>query len=72
MITKNFKANENISTVVDIIGVSLAETPATMKYSIDGVTWTDWSEQISDSNVIITNIPKGLYIKFDKDGKYIG
>ena len=62
---RTIKANEVFQTPVPEIGVTLDNTPATLYYSADGETWTAWSEDITDSNVVISGIPGGLFLKFN-------
>ena len=62
---RTIKANEVFQTPVPEIGVTLDSTPATLYYSADGETWTAWSENITDSNVVISGIPGGLFLKFN-------
>lgn len=71
MYSKEFKANIPFQTSNNEIAV-LFTTPGavTLQYSVDGVTWTDWSTTLSDANCVIANIPNGLYLKFSSDGKY--
>ena len=38
-----------------------------LSYSVDGSTWTDWPEKITDDNNVISNIPRYMYLKFSQD-----
>ena len=38
-----------------------------LSYSVDGRTWTDWPENITDDNNVISNIPRYMYLKFSQD-----
>lgn len=38
-----------------------------LSYSVDGSTWTDWPENITDDNNVISNIPRYMYLKFSQD-----
>ena len=52
----------------DKIAVQLASYPTTLHYTVDAEQgWTNWSEQITEKNVVINNIPRGLFLKFDVD-----
>ena len=62
---RTIKANEVFQTPVPEIGVTLDSTPATLYYSADGEAWTAWSENITDSNVVISGIPGGLFLKLN-------
>lgn len=72
MNTKSFKANEQFQTNSDKIAVTFDEGAGSvvMEYSVDGTVWTPWSENIVDANVIVNNIPIGLYLRFSVAGKY--
>lgn len=39
----------------------------TLSYSVDGSTWTDWPENMTDDNNVISNIPRYMYLKFSQD-----
>lgn len=62
---RTIKANEVFQSPVTEIGVTVSSTPATLSYSADGTTWTAWSEDITDSNVVISGIPGGLFLKLN-------
>lgn len=64
---RTIKANEVFQSPVTEIGVTVSSTPATLSYSADGKTWTNWSEEIVDSNVVIAGIPGGLFLKMNVD-----
>lgn len=60
--------------VQTIKAIDTTETPApevpidcTLSYSVDGNTWTDWPENITDDNNVISNIPRYMYLKFSQD-----
>ena len=38
-----------------------------LSYSVDGSTWTDWPENITEDNNVISNIPRYMYLKFSQD-----
>lgn len=39
----------------------------TLSYSVDGSTWTEWPENMTDANNVISNIPRYMYLKFSQD-----
>ena len=39
----------------------------TVSYSVDGVTWTDWPEALTDDNNVIANVPRYMYLRFGQD-----
>lgn len=43
------------------------EINCTLSYSVDGKTWTDWPENMTDDNNVICNIPRYMYLKFSQD-----
>lgn len=60
--------------VQTIKAIDTTETPApevpidcTLSYSVDGETWTDWPENMTDSNNVISNIPRYMYLMFSQD-----
>ena len=60
--------------VQTIKAIDTTETPApevpidcTLSYSVDGETWTNWPENMTDSNNVISNIPRYMYLKFSQD-----
>ena len=57
-----------------IKAINKTETPAftdpvdcILSYSVDGSTWTDWPENITEDNNVIANIPRYMYLKFSQD-----
>ena len=57
-----------------IKSIDTTETPGVtdpvnckLSYSVDGSTWTDWPENITDDNNVISNIPRYMYLKFSQD-----
>lgn len=38
-----------------------------VQYSVDGETWTDWPDPLTDDNNVICNIPRYMYLKFSQD-----
>lgn len=61
----------NVQTIkaIDTIETPAPEVPIDCKlsYSVDGNTWTDWPENITDDNNVISNIPRYMYLKFSQD-----
>ena len=53
----------------DKIGVLvIGDTPScTVSYSVDGNTWTQHPTTLTDSNNVIANIPRYMYLKFSQD-----
>ena len=64
---KELKANEIFQTTSDKIALQTLTTPAELVYSVDGTTWTGWKDQITENNVVISNIPIGLYMRLSAD-----
>ena len=63
---KHIEAGKSFQVAGDKIAVQLASYPTTLHYTVDAAQgWTDWSEQITEKNVVINNIPRGLFLKFD-------
>lgn len=38
-----------------------------VSYSVDGETWTQWPEPLTDDNNVISNIPRYMYLQFSQD-----
>lgn len=61
----------NVQTIkaIDTTETPAPEVPVDCKlsYSVDGNTWTDWPENITDDNNVISNIPRYMYLKFSQD-----
>lgn len=38
-----------------------------LSYSVDGETWTEWPDHMTDANNVISNIPRYMYLKFSQD-----
>lgn len=65
---KHIEAGKPFQVAGNKIAVQLASVPTTLHYTVDAAQgWTDWSEQITEKNVVINNIPRGLFLKFDVD-----
>ena len=43
------------------------DVDCTLSYSVDGSTWTDWPDNMTDDNNVISNIPRYMYLKFSQD-----
>ena len=39
----------------------------TVSYSVDGKTWNEWNENLTDENNVIANVPRYMYLKFSQD-----
>lgn len=71
MYTKEFKANEPIQVSTKNIGVKLdAAEGAKMYFSVDGDIYSEVDKEIDDVNIIVCNIPNGVYLKFNVAGEY--
>ena len=65
---KHIEAGKPFQVAGDKIAVQLASYPTTLHYTVDTEQGrTDWSEQSTEKNVVINNIPRGLFLKFDVD-----
>lgn len=69
-----FSLNDLDYNVQTIKAIDKTETPGVtdpvnckLSYSVDGSTWTDWPENITDDNNVISNIPRYMYLKFSQD-----
>lgn len=67
MVTKNIAANEQFQPNVENFGLRVLSTPATLSYSVDGETWTDYEDEIADENNVIANSAVGMYFKVSVD-----
>lgn len=77
MITRNISANTATQVNANLIGVQVrpvstegegtGSVDCTLSYSVDGSTWTDWPENMTDDNNVISNIPRYMYLKFSQD-----
>lgn len=56
----------NVQTIKSIDG-DLAAVDCTLSYSVDGYIWTDWPENMTDDNNVISNIPRYMYLMFSQD-----
>ena len=65
---KHIEAGIPFQVAGDKIAVQLASYPTTLHYTVDAEQgWTDWTEEITEDTVVINNIPRGLFLKFDVD-----
>ena len=65
---KHIEAGKPFQVAGDKIAVQLSSYPTTLHYTVDAEQgWTDWSEEITEDTVVINNIPRGLFLKFDVD-----
>ena len=69
MVTKNIIKDTATQVNADKIGVLvIGDAPScTVSYSVDGNTWTDHPTVLTDSNNVISNIPRYMYLKFSQD-----
>lgn len=72
MVTKNIKANTATQVNSNLIGVRILPgegegVNCVVSYSVDGETWTDHPTVLTDSNNVISNIPRYMYLKFSQD-----
>ena len=65
---KHIEAGKSFQVAGNKIAVQLSSYPTTLHYTVNAEQgWTDWTEQITEKNVVINNIPRGLFLKFDVD-----
>jgi hypothetical protein len=55
------------SSITDIVRDEQEDVDCSVSYSVDGETWTDWKENLTDDNNVIANIPRYMYLKFGQD-----
>ena len=72
MVTRNIKANAATQVNENLIGVKVLpgegeSANCTVSYSVDGNTWTQHPTTLTDSNNVISNIPRYMYLKFSQD-----
>lgn len=69
MVTRNITKDTATQVNADKIGVLvIGDTPScTVSYSVDGNTWTQHPTTLTDSNNVIVNIPRYMYLKFSQD-----
>ena len=69
MVTRNITKDTATQVNSNLIGVKvIGDTPScTVSYSVDGNTWTQHPTTLTDSNNVISNIPRYMYLKFSQD-----
>ena len=69
MVTRNITKDTATQVNADKIGVLvIGDKPyCTVSYSVDGNTWTQHPTTLTDSNNVISNIPRYMYLKFSQD-----
>ena len=72
MVTRNIKKDTATQVNANLIGVKVLPGDGegincVVSYSVDGNTWTDWPENMTDDNNVISNIPRYMYLKFSQD-----
>ena len=69
MVTRNIEANKPTQINSEKVGVLVkgSEINCTVSYSVDGETWTQHPTTLTDSNNVISNIPRYMYLKFSQD-----
>ena len=69
MVTRNITKDTATQVNSNLIGVKvIGDTPSCIvSYSVDGNTWTQHPTTLTDSNNVIANIPRYMYLKFSQD-----
>ena len=69
MVTRNITKDTATQVNSNLIGVKvIGDAPScTVSYSVDGNTWTQHPTTLTDSNNVISNIPRYMYLKFSQD-----
>ena len=72
MVTRNIAKDTATQVNSNLIGVKVLQgegesTNCTVSYSVDGNTWTQHPTVLTDSNNVISNIPRYMYLKFSQD-----
>ena len=69
MVTRNITKDTATQVNSNLIGVKvIGDTPSCIvSYSVDGNTWTQHPTTLTDSNNVIVNIPRYMYLKFSQD-----
>lgn len=60
----------NNQTVKELVYTEIPQpipVDCTVSYSVDGETWTEHSDTLTDDNNVICNIPRYMYLKFSQD-----
>lgn len=68
-VTRLIPANTPSQVNAENIGVQIqSESPSCqVEYSVDGQTFTAYPDTLTDSNNVICNIPRYMYLKFSQD-----
>ena len=72
MVTRNIAKDTAAQVNSNLIGVKVLpgegeSANCTVSYSVDGNTWTQHPTTLTDSNNVIANIPRYVYLKFSQD-----
>lgn len=69
MVTRNITKDTATQVNADKIGVLVigVSPSCTVSYSVDGNTWTQHPTILTDSNNVIANIPRYMYLRFSQD-----
>lgn len=72
LISNDFGAEAYTSQVTSVTETEVdpgyeEDVDCTLSYSVDGSTWTEWPENMTDDNNVISNIPRYMYLKFSQD-----
>ena len=72
MVTRNITKDTATQVNANLIGVKVLpgegeSANCTVSYSVDGNTWTQHPTILTDSNNVISNIPRYMYLKFSQD-----
>ena len=72
MVTRNIAKDTAAQVNSNLIGVKVLpgegeSANCTVSYSVDGNTWTQHRTTVTDSNNVISNIPRYMYLKFSQD-----
>ena len=72
MVTRNIAKDTATQVNSNLIGVKVLpgegeSANCTVSYSVDGKVFTDVDTVLTDSNNVIANIPRYVYLKFSQD-----
>ena len=72
MVTRNIAKDTATQVNSNLIGVKVLpgegeSANCVVSYSVDGNTWTQHPTTLTDSNNVISNIPRYMYLKFSQD-----
>lgn len=67
--TKELTANTPFQVTGNEVGImnNSTTTTAHLFYSVDGTNWTQYTDDITDKNTVVCDVPKYLYLKVDVD-----